>query len=83
MKEYETINESIERVDDAADEAVKSIDWLDTAIKAVKAEPELPDRMPDVMWDAIRNDRDVATEAMRIIVQQTKAGIIDRLISNA
>lgn len=49
-------------------------------LKAVDAEPELPGSMPDEMWYAICSDRKAATEAMRIIVRQTKQGIRDRII---
>lgn len=49
-------------------------------LAAVSAGPELPGDMPDEMWDALSNDRDVATEALRIIVRQTKEGIINRII---
>ena len=48
-------------------------------LEAVDAEPELPGEMPDEMWAAIREDRDAAAEAMRIIVRQTKAGIRARI----
>lgn len=44
-------------------------------LAAINSEPELPGNMPDEMWEAIRNDRDAMTEAMRIIVRQTKANI--------
>lgn len=66
----------------ASGEAVSSNDWLETAIKAVEAEPELPGSMPDEMWNAIAGDRDATEEALRIAVRQTKAGIIERLLSN-
>lgn len=46
---------------------------------AVDAEPELPGDMPDEMWLSIRDDRDAATEAMRIVVRQTKCGIKARI----
>jgi hypothetical protein len=49
-------------------------------LAAVSAEPELPGEIPDEMWDAISSDRDAATEALRIIVRQTKEGIRDRII---
>ena len=68
--------------ENAAGQDVPSIDWLETAIKAVEAEPELPGSMPDEMWDAIAGDRDATEEALRIVVRQTKAGIIERLLSN-
>ena len=46
---------------------------------AINAEPELPGDMPDEMWEAIRNDRQAAVECMRILVRQTKLGILKRL----
>ena len=48
-------------------------------IAKIDAEPGLPGDMPDEMWEAIRDDRDAAAEAMRIVVRQTKQGIINRL----
>ena len=39
--------------------------------------PEYPGKMPDEMWEAIRNDRDAATEALRITVRLTKQEVID------
>lgn len=62
--------------------SVTSFGLLDAAIKAVDAEPELPGSMPDEIWDAIKNDRDAAEELLRIVVRQTKVGIIDRLLFN-
>lgn len=50
---------------------------------AAMAEPELPGEMPNEMWDAINNDRDAATKAMRIIVRQTREGILGRLFDPA
>lgn len=47
--------------------------------QAIECEPELPDAMPDEMWAAIKDDRDAATEAMRLAVRFTKAGILARL----
>lgn len=46
---------------------------------AIEAEPELPGEMPDEMWQAISKDKDAAAECLRIVVRQTKAGIIQRL----
>lgn len=48
-------------------------------LEAIDAEPELPGDMPDEMWDLIRSDRDAATEALRIVVRETKNGIKRRL----
>lgn len=46
---------------------------------AISAEPELPGPMPDPMWQAISSDRDAATECLRIVVRETKQGILKRL----
>ena len=46
---------------------------------AVESEPELPGDMPDEMWNAIRNDRVATSAALRIVVRQTKAGILKRI----
>lgn len=59
--------------------AVQQVVGREQARAAIMAEPELPGDMPDEMWEAIRNDRDAAVECMRIVVRQTKAGIIKRL----
>jgi hypothetical protein len=48
-------------------------------IDAIRSEPELPDEMPDEMWDAIKNDRDACTAAFRICAQETKKNIIERI----
>lgn len=47
-------------------------------MEAVTDEPELPGEMPDEMWGVISSDRDAAGEALRIIVRQTKGGILTR-----
>ena len=47
-------------------------------MEAVTDEPELPGEMPDEMWNVLRSDRDAAGEALRIIVRQTKGGILTR-----
>jgi hypothetical protein len=46
--------------------------------EAITSEPELPDNIPDEMWEAMRYDRDITTEAMRLAVQYTKQGIMER-----
>ena len=50
-------------------------------LKPVDDEPELPDDMPDEMWEAIAGDRDAMAEAMRIAVRQTKDGIRKRIVA--
>lgn len=47
-------------------------------VEAIKSEPELPGEMPDYVWNLIKNDRDLATESLRIAVRRTKAGILVR-----
>ena len=46
---------------------------------AIEAEPELPDEMPDELWQAIRQDKAVAMKCLRLAVRQTKQGILRRL----
>ena len=52
---------------------------LSTVRAAIDQEPELPDGMPDEMWEAIRNNRDACEIAFKIAVIETKAGIKSRL----
>lgn len=59
--------------------AVQRMVSCEQARAAIIAEPELPGDMPDEMWEAVRNDRQAAVECMRIVVRQTKIGIIRRL----
>ena len=47
--------------------------------KAIDDEPEFPDEMPNDMFEAIRNDKDAITKALRLTVQLTKSGIKERL----
>lgn len=51
-------------------------EWAD---RAVADEPECPGEMPDEMWMAIRGDRTVAMEAVRLTVRVTKRGIRGRI----
>lgn len=51
----------------------------DRCLAAVAVEEELPGRMPDEMWEAIRNDRDVMEEALRTAVRLAKQGIKERI----
>jgi hypothetical protein len=53
---------------------------LAAVLKAVADEPECPDSMPDEMWMAMAEHKDVAEEAVRIAVRHTKAGIHDRIV---
>jgi hypothetical protein len=73
--------ENQETTDQRRDSSVESTDLfsVDTVRDAIDAEAELPGDMPDHIWDAIRNDRDVACECMRIAVRETKRGILERL----
>ncbi len=54
-------------------------DFVNRCIQVVKDEPELPDEMPDEMFAAMCRDKKVATEAMRILVRETKGSIIKQL----
>ncbi len=48
-------------------------------MKAIDDEPEYPGEMPDEMWEAIKNDKDAVTMALRLTVRLTKCGIKVRL----
>jgi uncharacterized protein YjgD (DUF1641 family) len=52
---------------------------IDEVMEAVDQEPELPDDMPDEMWEACRSHRHTMQEAMRVVVRLTKEGIRARL----
>lgn len=54
-------------------------EFVNLCIQTVKDEPELPDEMPDEMFAAICRDKKIATEAMRILVRETKESIAKRL----
>ena len=56
---------------------------VERAMDAVDAEPELPDDMPDEMWEACRSDRATMQEALRVAVRLTKEGINDRISKTA
>ena len=47
--------------------------------RAIDAEPELPDDMPDEVWNVMSTDRKAAEECLRIAVRQAKDGIRNRL----
>jgi hypothetical protein len=47
--------------------------------KAAMEEPELPDDMPDEMWEACRTDRATMIEALRTVMRMTRDGILNRL----
>ncbi len=63
-------------------DALEYIEQLEAELAALKqaiqAEPELPGDMPDAMWCALNDDRDAMNEAFRIVVRQTKEGILER-----
>ena len=52
-------------------------------LAAAMSEPELPDEMPDDMWEACRSDRATMQEAMRIVVRLTRDGMLGRLLDPA
>ena len=52
---------------------------VEEVIGVVESEPEMPDQMPDEMWDAIRNNRDACGESHRIAVRITKRNIVNNL----
>ncbi len=47
--------------------------------EVVRSEEELDGDMPEVMFRACRENKDAMAEAMRVVVRQTKAGILTRL----
>jgi len=64
---------------DAA-EAKGFVRGLERATEIVKDEPEYPGTMPEEMWLAVKGDRNVMAETMRITVRLTKSNI-DRAIA--
>ena len=48
-------------------------------IDAVNAEPEYPGEVSDKMWEAVKDDRDLMREVLRLTVELTKKGIIERI----
>lgn len=70
---YVTESPEIEKLKAELDEAVKAF------LKAIEDEPECPGTMPDELWAAMKEDRDTATEALRITVRLTKENIKKRL----
>ena len=56
---------------------------LSAVLKAIDDEPEYPGKMPDEMYEAIKNSetpRETMEAAMRITVRLTKIGIKNRVI---
>ena len=49
-------------------------------LEAIDAEPELSGPMPDGMWNIINGDRTACTHALVVCVQETKAGIRERVL---
>lgn len=45
----------------------------------VQREPDLPGQMPDEMWVAIRSDKRVMEQALRVVVRETKRNILNAL----
>lgn len=53
---------------------------LSKVIQAVIDEPELPGQMPVAMYDAFKDaDYDTMASMLRIIVKETKKGILERI----
>lgn len=52
----------------------------EAVLRAIDAEPELPGPMPDDMWEVIKGDRTACTHALVVCVQETKAGIRERVL---
>lgn len=53
---------------------------LSAVLKAIDDEPEYPGKMPDVMFEMVKNDKSAMEEAMRITVRLTKLGIKNRVM---
>ena len=49
-------------------------------LQAIADEPDFPGEMPDELWEEIKDNREVATETLRITVRLTKNGITDRFL---
>ena len=64
----------------------KTLREMTRCLKAVDDEPELTDEMPEEMFDAyqeIVKDKKSLTEALRILVRQTKSEIRERILNGA
>ena len=48
----------------------------------VRNESELPDEMPDEMFEYMTRGRDEMSEALRAVVRETKLGILSRIEVN-
>lgn len=66
-------------IESAKADSMQRVVSCEQARAAIEAEPELPGEMPDEIWQAMSKDKDAAAECLRIVVRQTKAGIIQRL----
>lgn len=49
-------------------------------LKAVDDEPELPGKMPDEIWNRIKNNREEMEKLCRICCSETKDGIRKRIL---
>jgi uncharacterized protein YjgD (DUF1641 family) len=79
LEGYEIANEpnciDVEDYSDIASDIVAFV------VKAIRDEPELPDEMPDEIFEKVRNDKDALTRLFRTTVRETKRGILIRLMS--
>ena len=53
---------------------------ISAVLKTIDDEPEYPGKMPDVMFEMVKNDKSAMEELMRITVRLTKLGIKNRVI---
>ena len=53
---------------------------LSDVLKAIADEEELPGDMPDKVWEELKDDRDAMSEALKMTVRLTKAGITERIL---
>jgi hypothetical protein len=51
----------------------------DTFIKAINDEPEYPNEIPDEIFEKIKNDKDLITQALHLTIQITKDRIKERI----
>lgn len=52
---------------------------LEDVLKVIDDEPEYPGTMPDEVWETIKNNKEMMSEALKITVRLTKKGIKERI----
>jgi hypothetical protein len=74
---YVVHSEDLQRIFSACAQATRI--ERERCLQAVEDEPELPGKMPDEVWERIRDDRDAVEDAIRNAVKFTKIGIWERI----